>query len=438
MRFVLSFLLVLGQAAAAFSQPVSAGKSPPIDLALAKTYFGEARHLAESDGGRLWGRSLAGPLLFVEPRTRYAVANQADAEQTLKPAGGLFVGTLPASVPLANTAVRWAGTHWSMILWPLPDDKAERSVMLMHESWHRIQSDLGLPTTDPTNVHLDTLKGRYWLQLEWRALARALSLTGDEQSDAIEDALRFREIHGLLSMTARTDENKLELNEGLAEYTGFKLSGLTDAEQRRHLIKHFETYPTMFQTYVRSFAYLTGPAYGLLLDQHAAGWLRKIKAGDDLGEILATALQLQRRPESKARAKQRAARYDGEKLWAAETAREVARVAQVAAFRRLLVDGPVLVLPVRKFQMSFNPSQLVPLERDGTVYPTLTVIAPWGKLDVHKASLITADFKQVSVAGPFKVETTTLTGDGWEVHLNAGWKAVDGERKGDWKLVPAN
>jgi hypothetical protein len=113
-------------------------------------------------------------------------------------------------------------------------------------------------------------------------------------------------------------------------------------------------------------------------------------------------------------------------------------VAKVAGFRRLLVDGPVLTLPLSKFQMSFNPSQLVPLESVGTVYPTLTVIGPWGKLDVHKASLITADFKQVTVAAPFKVEGTTLTGDGWELHLDAGWKAVNGMRKGDWTLVKTN
>ena len=92
MRFVLSFLLVvLGQATVARSQPTSTGKPSAIDLELAKTYFSEARRLAESDGGRLWGKSLAGPLLFVEPRTRYAVANQADAEKKLTPAGGLFV-----------------------------------------------------------------------------------------------------------------------------------------------------------------------------------------------------------------------------------------------------------------------------------------------------------------------------------------------------------
>ena len=77
MRFAFSILLVLAQAAVACSQSAPAGKSSPIDLELAKTYFAEARQLAERDGGRLWGKSLAGLLLFVEPRTRFVVANQA-------------------------------------------------------------------------------------------------------------------------------------------------------------------------------------------------------------------------------------------------------------------------------------------------------------------------------------------------------------------------
>jgi hypothetical protein len=110
----------------------------------------------------------------------------------------------------------------------------------------------------------------------------------------------------------------------------------------------------------------------------------------------------------------------------------------VAAFRQLLVDGPVLVLPLTKFQMSFRPSELVPIEGVGTVYPILTLVGPWGKLEVHKASLITSDFKQAYVAALFKVEGTTLTGDGWELHLNAGWRAVNGERKGDRRLIRGN
>jgi hypothetical protein len=448
MRYWLLFMLLLGQAILCVAQenrpvksvtPATAGdnakKASPIDLALAKSYFDEARRLAELDGGKLWGKSLAGPMLFVDPRTRFAVANQADADGKLKAEGTLFVGTLPGSVPLANTATRWAGTHWSMLLWPPPGDAAERTTMLMHESWHRIQADLGLPMTDPLNAHLDTTTGRYWLQLEWRALARALGSSGAAHYQALGDALQFRQYRRSLFKGSAAKENSLELNEGLAEYTGLKLNGLPDAEQKRLLLKHLETYPTFLGTFVRSFAYLSGPAYGLLLDQYVPGWNRKLKTGDDLGLLLAKEFDAKLEPEPEAAQKERAKRYDGEKLWTAETTREETRRQKVAEFRKLLIDGPVLNIPLGKQQMSFNPSVLVPIEGVGTVYPTLTLIAEWGKLEVHKASLITADFRKAYVSAPTKVEDKLLTGDGWELRLEPGWKAVAGERKGDWNLV---
>jgi hypothetical protein len=450
MGFRLSFLLttvVIATAPARQNPQTKPGTPPatknqlndasPIDLNLAKSYFDEAHRLAELDGGKLWGKSLAGPLLFVEPRSRFAVANQADATGKLTSMGKVFIGTLPANVPLANTALRWGGTHWSMMLWPLPEDNPTRSTMLMHESWHRIQGDLGLPSVDPTNPHLDSLQGRYWLQLEWRALARALSLSQNDGGMAIEDALRFRQHRRALFKGAASDENALELHEGLAEYTGLKL-GLQGAEQQRLLLEHFERFPTELRTFVRSFAYLSGPAYGLLLDHHVDGWLRKIKPGDDLGQILANTAGLKLGGEPESATKARAARYNGEKLWAAEVAREESRLKKVAEFRHLLIDGPVLLLPLGRQQMSFNPSELVPIEGVGTVYPTLTLISTWGKLEVHKASLITSDFKNAFVAAPTKFEEKLLAGDGWELRLEPGWKAVQGERKGDWKLVKKN
>jgi hypothetical protein len=409
-------------------------KPSPIDPSLAKRNFDLARRLAQADGGALWGKSLAGPMLFVEPRSRFVVANQAGPQHLLKPADSVFVGTLPSNLPLANTAIDWGGTRWSMMLWPLPEDNATQSVMLMHESWHRIQHELGLPSKDPVNAQLDTLGGRYWLQLEWRALAKALASSGTDQRKAIEDACQFRRHRRELFKGSAVAENMLELHEGLAEYTGIKLSGLSAAAQTRLLIEHFEKYPTEFPTFVRSFAYLSGPGYGLLLDQYAPGWARNIKPGDDLGQQLATALDLKLPPQAEASLKARALRYDGAQLWSGETAREEARVKKVAAFRQLLVDGPVLVVPLSKQQMSFNPSQIVPIEGIGTVYPTLTLMAPWGKLQVRKASLIAANFKKAAVAAPFKSEASKLSGDGWELLLEPGWKAVPGERKGDWIL----
>jgi hypothetical protein len=42
------------------------------------------------------------------------------------------------------------------------------------------------------NDHLDALDGHYWMQLEWRALSRALSSSCAARAAAISDALAFR------------------------------------------------------------------------------------------------------------------------------------------------------------------------------------------------------------------------------------------------------
>ena len=97
----------------------------PINLAEARAAFQLAQKLWDADQGKLWGTSLRGPLIFVEPRSRRAVANVAYAEGLLKADGELFTGTLPSQIPVANFSVKWAGVTWIMVMWPLPRDAAQ-------------------------------------------------------------------------------------------------------------------------------------------------------------------------------------------------------------------------------------------------------------------------------------------------------------------------
>src|SRR5690348_18439307 len=78
-------LLALGPA-------VSRADAPTIDATLAHRYFEEAAQQCRADGGRLWGKSLCGPILLVEPASRRVVANQADGEGRLHAEGGVYVG----------------------------------------------------------------------------------------------------------------------------------------------------------------------------------------------------------------------------------------------------------------------------------------------------------------------------------------------------------
>src|SRR5579859_2202378 len=148
-----------------------ARQKAPIDLELAKRYFQEAKWASDDDAGKLWGKALYGPMLFVDRATRFAVANEADREGKLDGRNGVWVGTLPAALGTGNTAIEWSGIHWTMVIWPLPSEPAERSMLMLHECFHRIQQDVGLPAArpEPHNVHLDTKDGRIWLRLEYRA-----------------------------------------------------------------------------------------------------------------------------------------------------------------------------------------------------------------------------------------------------------------------------
>src|SRR5215207_5022749 len=156
--------------------------------------------------------------MLVDPRSNNVVANQADAEHKLVPRDSVFVGTLPKEINPANTAIKWAGVHWTMVMWPVWEFRQPRERLLLHECFHRLQEKLGVPARDAVNAHLDTLNGRIWIQMEWRALERALRQTGPGRKTAIADALLFRGYRRSLFQGSANNENALELHEGLAEF----------------------------------------------------------------------------------------------------------------------------------------------------------------------------------------------------------------------------
>lgn len=414
-----------------------AAQGPPIDTALAQRYFQEAQAISMRDNGALWRRSLYGPMIFVDPATRAVVANQADAAGSLTRQGDIFVGRLPDEENVANTAVRWAGVRWTMILWPLPQDRQERARLMMHESFHRIQDDLKLPGADPSNSHLDGRDGRIWLQLEWRALVSSLVSEGVTRRRAVEDALTFRFYRHSLFPQAAAEERGLEINEGLAEYTGIKLSTASKVDFASTTICELRNV-RLRPSYARSFAYVSGPAYGGLLDESGASWRQRIKAGDDLGLLLQQALSLRMPQISQTQALNRAHSYDGETLIASETRRENIRQQQLAKYRERFQDQPVLILPFTETgRYSFNPNNVVALDTVTTVYPGARVSDVWGVLEAPDGALLVREggrVVRVLVTVPKDPGARPLGGEGWNLNLNEEWEVVAADRRGDLTL----
>ena len=100
------------------------------------------------------------------------------AQREFASEGWYRYGVMRKGVP----ARTWNSLAWqpeSAYVWQMipKDDRGGRGRLFMHEPFHCIQPRLGsiAPRTASTgeNTHLDSLEGRYWMRLEWRALARA-------------------------------------------------------------------------------------------------------------------------------------------------------------------------------------------------------------------------------------------------------------------------
>ena len=404
----------------------------PIPLDQARARFAEADRLCKADSGRLWGVPLSGPILFVDPASRAFVASARDSQGLAREQDGVYIGVLPADQTVANTALTWAGVRWTQIIWPLPASPEDAAALMIHELFHRVQPALGFKGGHPENQHLDTVEGRTLMQLEWRALATALTATdAGARGRAIGDALAFRVARRHLAPNAAADERDLELIEGLAEYTGMTIAIPTRDARVAYALRAIER-ATGAPTFVRSFAYASGPAYGLLLDATGASWRGRARRGEDLGALLAEDAKIQAPADDSASMASRADRHGGARLRAEEQTRADRKQAVVAEYRRRLVDGPTLRIGLRRMKVQFDPRNQQPLGAEGTVYPTLQVIDEWGVLKVTDGALLASDWTSVTVAAP---SDGSPSGEGWTLELAPGWKIAPAARPGSYVLT---
>jgi hypothetical protein len=311
----------------------------------------------------------------------------------------------------------------------LADKAADvRQQIMLHGLFHRIQPELGLMGADDgSNEHLDTLEGRVWMQLEWRALRRALQSSGSNRAEAIADALAFRRERRRLFPGAADNERREEIKEGLPSYTGVAAWANSPADAHRAAAPPASVDASL----VGAFAYTSGPAYGVLLDDLLSGWRRQVRGTSDLGDLLASATN---RPPTTDVAVA-AARYDAATLRTAEEARDRERQVRVAELRRRFIDGPVLTMPAGGSGTS-DSTGAVGIPGAGTVFfRNFTLSAQWGRLNADGGVLRAADGSTLSVPVTGPLEGTTLQGDGWSATLNSGWVVRPAVRHGSFAIV---
>lgn len=381
---------------------------------LAASYFKEAEAAAKKQ--QLWKVPLYGPMLFVDQQSRLSYANMPDSAGILKPDGGIYTGSLPKDVMVANTAIHWGGRTWSVLLWPLPEDRNERVNLLLHESFHRIQQQIGFPGKSPTADHLSTMEGRIFFFLELQALKAALQKPVNHRQTDLANALAFRQERARLFPSTFASEPILEMNEGLAEYTG---AALGRRDLRPHLYAQIDTAGNR-KSLIRSCAYLTGPVYGLLLQEKDKHWTQQIDSNANFPDLIRRYYQVK---ESNA---PNESIYNGAAIRLSEQQKEAIRLQAVAAYTETFTQRPVLRITLVKMSVIFNPNSLFDLGDYGTVYPTGEVKDKWGRLKVNKGGMLLKDWHVVSVpvSGQLDMAARHLASGGWTLDLADGWHLV--------------
>lgn len=411
--------------------PFTGSHAQEIDTATALSALRDARTMCEADRGELWKKSLCGPIALVDRQTRLVIANDTVPGRRFVRLGDAYLSTLPANQYVANTSFPWGGRTWTMVALPLPKDRYARAGLVMHESFHREQAALGLRQLDALNNHLDMRPGRTWLRLEYRALARALDALPNTESARhhAESALIFRAQRRSIYPGSDSLEATLEIQEGLPEYTGQRLAMRLTGEGPARVARYVRDYEANTPTFVRAFAYGTGPALGVLLDQFSPGWRDAVRTRRDLSALLAQSINFKTpAPQilgSAARA--RAQEYGWAELDRAEAARDSARAPAMREYRARLQDGPTITLTQSpdSLSWSFDPTELIGFDLSSAVYPSGNFSAGWGKLTVERGGVLVAnDLSRIRIgvpAAPIAPGDRTISGDGWTLVLNPGW-----------------
>ena len=418
--------------------PVIIKAQENIDYALAKSYFVEMDSLCSIDNGKLWGINLYGPTMFVIPESRTIIANQLDSEGKLSEHEGVFIGTLPENINIANYSTDWSGKKWAVVDWQAlsQNDQYSRNKLLIHENWHnRVEGRVGISPVMTSNLHLDGLQGSILIKLELRALSKALmSENVSDKKEALKDALIIRKYRQKLFPD--NNENEFERHEGMPEYSGYKLCGLNEKIIPEVIAKQIDLADNK-DGFANSFAYLTGPAYGFLFDELNIEWLKQIIDGKNLTEIAENVVLVEMPSDTllfEALVEKIGSNYYYETLIKNETEKFEKQKKQTNIYKQKIIGGNQLIIRNNNLKFTFNPHEkLIPID-NGVVYKTMHLIGEWGILEVKDGIYRSNDWQIFIIPAPKSTNSEIMNEDDYVLTLKKGWKIVE-IKEGKYTLI---
>jgi hypothetical protein len=405
-------------------------KEEPSDIYLtpekATQYFRDVEELCARDDGKLWGKNLYGPLMFVDRASRKIFANQQDNEGQLKLKDGIYTGFYPKEQVINNSIIVFGGTIFATAPLPVEEDAYRIRTRSIHGLFHIFQNEAGIKPSFFNIISMDQKEARLWIKLEWKALRKALNTSGEEKLLAIRDALIFRNTSREFYSKYASEETRFENYEGLATFT-LTLLGTNSPEEFK--TKIFENLDRVyaFQSYARSYGYIHGALYATLLYEKGFDF-KTIKSDTvDLGKKVKEIYNIGLPEICRDVAGSIALNYDIDGIYKEEEKRMIEIKESLHKQVSIFTEKPVVFLELESPYFDFEPEDIHPLDTLGTLYNTMRVSDNWGKLSVDKGGcLVSNNFKYLRItAKGFKEDKNRISGEGWHLILNNDWELVE-------------
>lgn len=389
------------------------------------SYFKGIEDICNADNGRLWGKNLYGPIMFVDRKSRRIIANKPDEQGLLKSKNGVYSGVYPKELILVLAPVTYGGTQFAMIPISKDEDDYRINTMAIHSLFHLYRKTSGVVSSSYNTNNMDEKEARLWIKLEWKALRKAISVEGPERQLFIRDALIFRGANRELYQKFADDENRFENHEGLATFTYTILCTNSCEEFKEKLFQHLNRIYGM-QSFARSYGVVHGALYASLL--YDKGYvLHSIQSESfDLGNAVKEQYNIELPGICRDVAGSLAFNYDVDNINKEEEKRFSDIQESINKQISLFTEKPVVFLELESPYFDFEPEDIHSLDTLGTLYNSIRISDNWGKLTVDKGGcLVSNNFKYLRIpAKGFQSGNKRVSGEGWHLILTNDWEII--------------
>lgn len=388
-------------------------------------YFSKVEDACNRDDGKLWGKNLNGPIMYIDRNSRKIIANQPDKEGLLKEKDGIYSGSYPKELIISNSAIHYGGTLFAMAPLPLEEDEYTIINRAIHGLFHCYQESVGYTSSGYNTSNMDEKNARLWIKLEWKALRKAINSEGPEQQLAIRDALVFKGSNREQYPGYVKDEIRFENYEGLAAFTYTLLSTESPEQNKTRILEYLDRIYSR-PAFSRSYGAVTGALYANILYSRGYDFKNIRSENIDLADEVKRLYEIQLPDVCRDVAGSIALNYEVGIIQNEEAEREADIKERINRQISTFTEKPVVYLELESPYFDFEDSDIHPMDTLGILYNAIRVSDNWGKLTVENGGcLVSNNLKYLRITSRgYKADKNRIEGEGWHLVLNNGWELV--------------